>query len=542
MPSLASTTPSSISRFFATQLLAVATACFACGLCVAAALPRPPQTFDATYVAPTGPMLNVPAGGNFQAALNNARFGDTIVLQAGGTYTGPFTLPKKTAGTGWIYVISSNYASLPGPGQRVGPSDAMHMPKIVAPAKINAIVTVANSNHFRFVGIEFAPVAGAYVYEVIAIGNQDTSPATLPSNIVFDRCYVHGDPTVEDRRGIEMDGTYVAVVDSYISDFKQAGQDTQGLWAYNTRGPLKIVDNYIEAAGENVMFGGEQSLAASLVPADIEIRNNSFFKPLKWIGTSLDVKNLLEFKDAQRVLVSGNTFQNNPLQNQNGFALLVTPRDDDGTAPWTITSDITVIDNTFMNVGSGFNILGTDDVHSSQETARLLIRNNVVGVTGLNGSPGRAFQITGGGTDITIDHNTIINTATAPGSPNSTLMVADNAPLKTNNFVFTNNLSTQTAYGFFGSVFGEGTRALNGEFTNWIFAKNAIIGANAAIYPTGNFFPVTIAAVQFTNYSGGNYSVAQGSPYKHAGTDGLDIGANLTQAVTPNPSTKVIVQ
>src|SRR6516162_10681385 len=79
---------------------------------LAAALPAPPQTFDSSYVAPTGAKLNVAAGGNLQAALDKAQPGDTIVLQAGATFRGPFKLPNKT-GSGWIYVISSQLANLP---------------------------------------------------------------------------------------------------------------------------------------------------------------------------------------------------------------------------------------------------------------------------------------------------------------------------------------------------------------------------------------------------------------------------------------------
>jgi Right handed beta helix region len=550
MPSLASTTPRSISRFFATQLLVVATACFACGLSDAATLPTPPQTFDATYAKPTGRMINVAAGGNFQTALVKAQLGDTIVLQAGATYTGPFTLSNKTAGTGWIYVISNTYASLPAPGKRVGPSDAANMPKIVSPANNNAMVTVANSHHFRFVGIEFVPAAGAFVYNLISIGSADISPATLPNHIVFDRCYIHGDPTGEGRRGILMNGAYIAVIDSYVSDFKQRGFDTQALLAYNGSGPFKIANNYLEAAGENIMFGGADSAAASLVPADIEISNNHFFKPLSLIGSEFTVKNLLEFKATQRALVSGNTFENNPAAAQNGFALLVTPRNQDGAASWSITTDITIVGNTFINVGSGLNIAGQDDIHPSLPTARVLIRNNLLGVTGLNGADGRTFQILSGASDITIDHNTIVNVATAPATCCSDLVMADNAPLKTNNLVFTNNLSTRTSYGFFGSALGEGINALNGEFANWLFLKNVIVGANAANYPAGNFFPANLGAVRFVDYASGDYMLAAGSPYKNAGTDGLDIGANLssiklpaTSVVAPtNPPTNIVVR
>src|SRR5215469_4148285 len=456
---------------------------------LAAALPAPPQTFDSSYVAPKGAMLRVAAGQSLQAALNNARLGDTIVLQAGAMFTGPFKLPNKP-GTGWIYVVSSHLSNLPPAGTRVSPANATNMPKIVAPNGLNALTTVANSHHFRFVGIEFAPAPGTTLnYELVAIGNSDTSPATLAHHIVFDRCYVHGNPNSNDRRGIEMDGAYVAVVDSYISGFQWADRvvDTQGLWAFNTTGPLQIRNNYIEAAAENVLFGGADSRAATLVPTSIEIRDNHFYKPLALIPTRYPMKNLLEFKAARRVLVIGNTFENNPAKSQNGFALLITPSNQGGKAPWTVTSDIANVDNRFINVGSGFNVGGRDPYAPSMMTERILVRDNIVGVTGLNGADGRAFQFTRGGGDYTIDHNTIINTASAPLSPNSDVAMAESAP-KVNNFVFTNNLSTHTAWGFFGSGVGEGTRALNANFSGWTFSRNVLVGRTAAAYPAGNFF------------------------------------------------------
>src|SRR5262249_18026977 len=161
---------------------------------------------------------------------------------------------------------------------------------------------------------------------------------------------------------------------------------------------------------------------------------------------------------ARRVLVTGNTFENNPAKSQAGFALLITPRNN-GTAPWAVTSDIAIVDNRFINVGSGFNIAGWDNNHPRLMTARILIRDNVVRVPGLNGADGRAFQFAAGGSDYTVSHNTIINTALPPTVRASDTVAAGILP-KINNFVFTNNLSTLTSYGFFGSGVGEGTRAL----------------------------------------------------------------------------------
>jgi hypothetical protein len=495
---------------------------------LAAALPAPPQTLDSSYVAPKGAILRVAAGESLQAALDKAQLGDTIVLQAGAKYTGPFKLPKKTTGTGWIQVVSSHLSNLPPPGTRVSPANATNMPKILAPNGLSALTTVANSHHFRFVGIEFAPAPGTtLIYEVVAIGNSDTSPATLAHHIVFDRCYVHGNPNSNDRRGIEMDGAYVAVVDSYISGFQWADRvvDTQGLWAFNTTGPLQIRNNYIEAATENVMFGGTDSREPALVPTSIEIRDNHFYKPLSLIPTQYQMKNLLEFKAARRVLVTGNTFENNPAKSQSGFALLITPGNQGGEAPWTVTSDIAVVDNRFINVGSGVNVMGWDPYSPSLMTARILVRDNIVGVTGLNGADGRAFQFINGGSDYTVDHNTIINTALPPAVCCSVVAVAQSAR-KITNFVFTNNLSTRTSYGFFGSGNGEGTPALNANFSSWTFSRNVLVSRPAGAYPAGNFFPADVTAVRFVNYAGGNYALAANSPYQHAATDGSAIGAN----------------
>src|SRR5262252_6014560 len=378
MPSSMLSVSSRAAKLTAQLLAALAAAALAQEAALAAALPAAPQTFDTSYVAPSGKTLTVAAGGNLQAALDQAELGDTIVLEAGATYTGRLSLPNKTTGSGWIYVVSSKLASLPPAGQRVGPNNAVNMPKIISKAYNNALVTVANSHHFRFVGIEFATVAGGASYNLIVIGNVDTSPATLPHHIVFDRCYVHGDPTVNDRRGITMNGAYVAVVDSYISDFQEVGADSQGLLAYNASGPLQIRNNYIEGAGENVMFGGADSRDPGLVPADIEIRNNYFFKPLSLLATKYTIKNLLEFKSAKRVLVTGNTFENNPLSGQVGFAILITPRQA-GKSPWAVTSDIEISGNTLINVGSGFSVMGMNNTFPTLMTERVLIRNNLVG-------------------------------------------------------------------------------------------------------------------------------------------------------------------
>ena len=488
----------------------------------AAQLPTLPQALiDTTYSPPSGNTIVVNAGGNLQTAINNAVPGDTIVLQAGATFSGPFTLPNKV-GSAWIYIRSSAYASLPPPGTRVSIADAANMPKIAGTAAgINAILTNAQAHNYRFVGIEIRPATGLFVTNLVAIGGGETSLANLPHDITFDRCYVHGDPSVGGRRGIAMNGASVAVVDSYISDFKEVGADTQALWTSNSPGPLKIVNNYLEAAGENFMSGGADPSITNLVPSDLELRRNHFFKPLGWIGSAWTVKNLLEFKNAQRVLVEGNILENIWPAAQTGYALLITPRNQDGGANWSVTQDITIRLNKLVNAANGFSLAGRDDIHTSQVTHRILIENNIADVTGLNGGQGRIFLIMAGSVDVTIRHNTGF-TVSAP----SALAVMDGLP-KNDQFDFRDNIFSRGQYGFFGSGDGEGTSALNTYFTNYTFLKNAVIGATAGNYPASNFFPADTSAVGFVGFANGNYVLTLTSSLHNAASDGKDVGGDI---------------
>ncbi|MGA7236882.1 MAG: hypothetical protein WBY44_14440, partial [Bryobacteraceae bacterium] len=73
---------------------------------------------------------------------------------------------------------------------------------------------------------------------------------------------------------------------------------------------------------------------------------------------------------------------------------------------------------------------------------------------------------------------------------------------------------------------------LNACFTSWAFNHNAVIATtySTSQWPTGNYFPASASAVQFTNFSngnGGNYTLLSGSPYANAGSDGKDLGADI---------------
>ena len=159
----------------------------------------------------------------------------------------------------------------------------------------------------------------------------------MPHDLIIDRCYIHGNDTGDVQRGVMLNCARAAVIDSYISNCHGEGFDTQAICGWNGPGPFKIVNNYLEGAGENVMFGGRQSRDSKIsslghrVP--IEPRLQTAFveeRSSHLRGRPWTIKNLFELKNAQRVLIDQNIFENNWADAQNGFAILFTPRSEDG--------------------------------------------------------------------------------------------------------------------------------------------------------------------------------------------------------------------
>jgi hypothetical protein len=493
----------------------------------------PPELPRLSVEFPSGPMP-VPvrvlsAGDDLQDALDDAKPGDVIALHPGAIFKGSFRLPKKP-GSDWITIRTSVAdGTFPPPGTRIDRSHARLMP-IIESSSGPAITAAAGAHHYRFVGIEIRPRSGTFLHNLILLGSNETSVKSLPHHIVFERCYLHGDPKVGGRRGIALNSRHTAVVDSYLADFKEQGADSQALCGWNGLGPFAIVNNYLEGAGENLMFGGADPAVKNLVPSDILITRNHFAKPLSWkigdpsyAGTPWTIKNLFELKNARRVLVEGNIFENNWLHAQVGFAILFTVRNENGTAPWSVVEDVTFTHNIVRHTASAVNILGKDGIHpsGSQQTKRILIRDNVfedVDEAKWGGS-GRLFQILSEAADVVIDHNTAFHSGdiiTAEGKPNL-------------GFVYTNNLTPHNLYGVGGTnTYGNPLMTLETYFPGALFAKNVLIGRKAGYtYPPDNFLPATLADVGFVDLPGRNYRLTSTSSYKKAGTDGKDIGADI---------------
>lgn len=499
--------------------------------------PNPPLLTPPTFI---GGAWYVPAGGDFQAALDAALPGDLIKLEAGATFQGSFVLPNKP-GDRYITIRSSAPDSaLPPADTRISPAYAGALPKIVSPGcNIPALQTSPGTHHFQFIGAEFIQANdGALLDTLVLLGGGDhtqTDLSQVPHHLVLDRVYIHGLPNSTLKHCLALNSASTTLSNSYIADCKIVGFDSQAVLGFNGPGPFTIVNNYLEAAGENIMFGGADPRIPNLVPSDIKILRNSFNKPLSWktddpsyAGTHWTVKNLLELKNAQRVLIDGNTFEHNWPDEQQGFAVQFTPRNQDGGAPWSIVRDVTFTNNVVRHTANGVNMLGQDDIHTSQRAENIFLQNNLFeDVGGAQwGGNGTLLQVLRGPLNLVVKNNTAFHAGS--------FIVADGAPA-TQGFTFINNVVGVNRYGITGTGTGVGTATLNAYFPGYVFEKNIIVGpwptlgsATISMFPADNFFPMDLTAVGFVDLAGGNYRLALTSPYANAGTDGNAVGVDWT--------------
>jgi hypothetical protein len=480
-----------------------------------------PRVFlDSRYAVPTGRTINVPAGGSLQSAINSAERGDQIVLAAGASFVGNFVLPPK-AGTGWITIRSAG--TLPPEGTRVTPSTAAGFAKLVSYNSMPALRTStgASVSYYRLMGLEFKSSA-TMTYAIVDLGDYSrtaTTVSSLPGNIIIDRSYIHGNGTQDIQRCVALNTRSTAIVDSWLSGCQYNRVESQAIVGWYGPGPYKIVNNHIEGAGENLMFGGADPKFTGLVPSDIEIRRNHFYKPLAWKGQGWAIKNLLEVKNGQRILIEGNLFENNWDEAQTGFAVVLKSQNQSGRCTWCVTQDVTWRYNKISNSPGGFNLMSVQaiDGGGAVPAKRIDIRHTVFDRVGLLSQPGaqRIFQMLGGLTYITIEHNTALG--------EYHVFLFDGTPASTTNYVIRNNLFTRGRYGVFGSGLGEGTRALDYYARGGVFTKNALVAAPSSLYPAGNLFPTSLSAAGL----GTDYLLSATSSLLHAATDGTMMGADV---------------
>jgi hypothetical protein len=502
-----------------------------------AADPQPLQNYvDTTYVPPTGNTLTVNTGGDLQGAINAAVPGDVIVVQAGATFTGNFTLPAKT-GSGWVTIRTSTPDSSLPIGTRVTPTQAPLMPKIVTAQSVAVLATSGVAAYYRIIGIEMT-MSNTTSYGLVTLGTgSETAASQLPHHIIIDRCYIHGATAADVQNGIRLNSAWSAIIESYIDQCQAhaAVFESHDIGCYNGSGPFKINNNFLGGAFINVLFGGAVPSITGQVPSDIEFRYNHCYRPPSWYtDPTYGVKNLFELKYAQRVLIEGNIMEynwedpNTTLSGgqQSGWAMLLTVRDQTGAVPWAVVQDVMVTKNIIRHSNAGVQLYGAEGTG----THRIKFENNLFDDIGSNWGnntrTGMGMQVQQV-SDLTVDHNTFYN-----NGPNDDIIFATytgTAIVNEGGLVYTNNIQNFGNYG----VNGVGTNTGFPTFTAYfgltpayVYQHNAMMCAtdHTSAYPSLNWCPATWSAVGFTDITTSDYRLVSTSPYKGQATDGTDVG------------------
>lgn len=530
----------------------------------------------------TGRVHLVKQGDNLQQAIDRANCGDTLALQAGAVFQGSFLFPQKPCDDAhWIIVRTSSDSELPPEGTRITPCYAgiaslPGRPDFRCPSVRNVMakleLTAENgsgpiefaegANHYRFIGLEITRAPNPSITALAFRKSQGHV-----HHIVFDRVWMHGTAQDETARGIALQGmTDIAVVDSFFSDFHCVAMtgsctDAQTMGStggHEPGGPYKIVNNFLEASGENILFGGGP---ATNTPSDIEIRRNHLFKPLTWrrgnpefvggkSGRPFIVKNHFELKNAQRVLFEGNVLENVwGGFSQAGFSILLTPKNQANKCPACRVTDVTIRYNKIINVGSVLQISNgrSDAGGQSQGGERYSIHDLVVsqvraqdndsfGIFALIGSHSPPLK------DVSIQHVTAF-------VPRAIFSISSPAEQKMENFTISNNILGTSFDRQIGSP-GGGRRncsfrpdkqgpggVLESCFANLKFERNLIIGLGN--WPRNNIVVKDAAAAGLAEMREGDKhyfslcrqkdegsSCKKLSPALAAGSDGRDIGAD----------------
>ena len=467
-------------------------------------------------------ILSPTTSAQLQTALDCAVAGQTILLAPPPVvYQGSFKLPNKS-GDGWITIQSSAIAALPTAGDRVSPANELAMAWLTAaPGSTGPVLSTATgAHHYKLIGIKFS--TDHWLDTLVLLGNNsESSTSEFPRYITFDRCYFAGSDTQGTKHGLTANGGQgiandgpesIVIRNSYFKDFKDSSYDAQAVNVWNGWGPFLLENNYLEASGENVMFGGGDPTIRNLIPSNITIRRNHFFKPVSWMNQGWRIKNLFELKNASNVLVEASVFDNNWIgADQRGFAIVFTPRNQGGRAAWSTVRNVTFQNNLIRNSVAGFNLLGHDDTRRSGPLENVAIRNNLLLNVNPNAipdatpdptftQPGRLFQIIDGPKNLTIEHNTAFQTkevSFSAGSATSGFVFRDN--------VVRHNTCTAPYYnncGISGEGYAPGNASLNQYFTtpytvtgNTMFDSNVQKpdGTYTYPYPTGNEFPTAVS-------------------------------------------------
>lgn len=454
-----------------------------------------PRTTPADASPGCTTIVRVVAGGDLQAALTSATPGVCVYLAPGATFVGNFILPDKGSGSSWITLRTDVTDAMIGtPGTRMTPARAAtaNLARILTPNNQPALATALSAHHWRVTGIELGGTATAdEINGIIRLGDGSSaqnSLAFVAHDLILDRSYVHGTSSQAVRRCVNLQSASTSILDSWISDCHSNNGDSQAIVGWNGPGPYLIRNNHLEGGHQGLFFGGADPFIANLSPSDITVVGNHITRPLAWKGI-WQTKTIIETKNARRMLIEGNVIDNVWPDAQTGYGVLLKSENQNGTAPWTQSTDITIRYNLIQNAAAGFNIAAAPGWAPAVPAARLTITDNDVRQLGSPyGGDAIPVQLLGKLSDIIFAHNAFVNAL-------NQALSCEAGPATTS--ILHSNILPHGMYGVKCSGFGDGRSSLDAYLpAPSLFSVNMLTQASdCSSYPIGTLCVVSLPSV-----------------------------------------------
>ena len=146
-------------------------------------------------------------------------------------------------------------------------------------------------NHWKFDGLELIQAPGHLIYGMFYFGfGNEASILGMVNNVEVSRTWMHEDATQESdfigyHNGIVDNAAYGNYHDNYISG--ATNSEAHAIVGWGSPGPTLITNNFLEATGENTLYGGQQN-SAGISNANKIFSGNFYYKPPAWRTNSFN--------------------------------------------------------------------------------------------------------------------------------------------------------------------------------------------------------------------------------------------------------------
>src|SRR5262245_34724527 len=247
--------------------------------------------------APPAPVLRlVRAGDNLPSLIANGAADALYVLDRDFLHVGSLPITKPVT----IYGVAPSDL----PDGRIAPGE-------LGPVKVRGPIGGLG----KLVGVDVEGLPG-------------TNMLDAGDGASVDRCVFHAPKGA--HRGWLINCRGFVATRSHVSGI-WSDQDTQAICGYDGTQDAWIDNCYLEASGENILFGGAEPSSADRIPTGIVISKCELAKRPEWLGDKMkQCKNLIELKNARQVEIRDCTGDYSFTGGQGGYAIVLSVRNEKG--------------------------------------------------------------------------------------------------------------------------------------------------------------------------------------------------------------------